>query len=54
MYMVGGRQFYVATVPNVDMAATFHDINEVQMRGLAARTNFSYSVLEFLAIMSIP
>ena len=50
MCMVGRRQLFIATVDNKEMAAIIHDIISIQNNGLGVKTNFSYSMLDLIAI----
>ena len=49
-----GKQTFIATVEDMAMAALIHDIISIQANGLNAKTNFSYSRWNLLAIISQP
>ena len=53
MCMVDGRQQFIATVSQKLLAALIHDVVQIQNNGIKVKTNFNYSQLEILGILSI-
>ena len=48
-----GQRHYVGTLDNRHKAAVLHDIVVIQSKGLKAKTNFCYTKVELIALMSI-
>ena len=53
MCMIRGKQCFIGTVDNVNMAALIYDIISVQSNGLDIKSNLSYSKLDIIAVLSI-
>lgn len=54
MYFIhNGRQNFVGTVDNVNLAALIYDLLSIHHNGLDAKTNLSYSKFDLVAILSI-
>lgn len=53
MCMVGRKQLFIATVDDKEMAAMIHDIISIQNNGLNVKTNFSYTMLDLIAISMV-
>lgn len=51
--MINGHQNYIGTVNNVNLAALMHDIISIQLLGTEVRTNFNYTLVDLIAILSI-
>ena len=45
---------YLCSVPDIDQAAILHDLTMISIKGLQAKTNFSYNQYELLSILQIP
>ena len=41
------------TVDNKEMAALVHDVIQIQNNGIMIKTNFSYTILELLALLTV-
>ena len=54
MFKYKRERIYICTVTEAKMAAVVNDIAMVQIKGLAAKTNFDYTMNEFIAILSLP
>ena len=54
MFKYNRERIYICTVTKLEMAAMVYDIAMVQIEGLAAKTNFDYTVNEFIAILYQP
>ena len=51
--MIDGEKFYVGTVDDMNKAAIIYDVLSIQTKGRKAKTNFSYSKNELLAILQL-
>ena len=43
----------MATVDNKEMAAVIYDIIQIQNNGISIKTNFTYTILDLIAILTI-
>jgi hypothetical protein len=48
-----GQKYYLGTVDNIIKAAILYDIFSIQIKGLKAKTNFSYTRRELRAIVQL-
>jgi len=53
MSFVRGKQIFMGTVDNVNMAALIYDIISLQSNGLDTKSNLTYSKLDIIAVLSI-
>jgi D-arabinose 1-dehydrogenase-like Zn-dependent alcohol dehydrogenase len=48
-----GQKYYLGTVDNIIKAAILYDIFSIQMKGIKAKTNFSFTRKELRAVMQL-
>ena len=52
MCIVNRRQQFIATVDNKELAAVVHDVIQIQNNGITMKTNFSYTILDLVALLT--
>ena len=53
MCIVNRKQQFVVTVDNQELAAVVHDIIQIQNNGIKIKTNFSYTIIELMAVLTV-
>lgn len=52
--MIEKFKIYVGTVTSEELASALYDIFQIQIRGIKAKPNFSYTKKEIIAILLLP
>ena len=53
MSSIRGRQYFIGTVDNINMAALIYDIVQIQATGSKVKANLTYTKLDVLAIICL-